>query len=231
MNKMIKKLSIAVDLVHRFGLKKFSVEILPWHFSRKYIFYSMQLHSPDASTPAPSDFRLTLADESDLMQIMAARPHFYTEAQLKKRFQAGHMCFLGWIKTEPVHLRWNFVHSVYLPYLKRNLILSDQEVWADEAYTHPVHRRSGIYAYAGNLITRSLAEMNYQRLSCTFASWNTFPQRIALERGMKPMGEIVYHNYLVHYKYSYSGSVQERDGNTIEIGEKSYRTRISSSEE
>ncbi|NOR15686.1 MAG: hypothetical protein GQ544_08280, partial [Candidatus Aminicenantes bacterium] len=195
----------------------------------KYVFYSMDLRpqvetpplpNSSAKPPVPHDFRLELAGDSDLKHIMAARPFYYTEEHLKKRFQAGHMCFLGWIKNEPVHLRWHFINSLYLPYLKRTLRLANQEVWADEAYTHPVHRRSGIYAYAGNLITRSLAEMNYQRLSCAFASWNASPQRIALERGMKRIGEVVYYNYIIQQRFVYSGLIHEGEGNSIEIGEK-----------
>ena len=228
MNEMIKKLSIAADLVRGVGLNKFVREILPWHFSRKYVFYSMGLNPKMESVPlpestekrqAPPDFRLELAGLSDLPHILTARPHYYTEEQLKMRFQAGHMCFIGWIKNEPVHLRWHYVHSIYLPYLKRNLMLSERQVWADEGYTRPEYRRRGIFAHAGILITRVLADMNYQRLSCAFASWNKTPLRIDRERGMKPVGEILYRNYLVHHTYRYSGSVKELEGNSIEIEE------------
>ncbi len=228
MNEMIKRISTAVDLIQGFGLKKFTREILPWHFSRTYIFYSMDLlaqerpvQTPDSAEkpPAVSDFRLEMADQSDLAHIMAARPHYYTQAQLKNRFQAGHLCFLGWVRNEPVHLRWHFVHSIYLPYIKRDLKLSGQEVWADEGYTKPDYRRSGIFAYAGTLITGTLAEMNFQRLSCAFASWNKTPQRIDRERGMKPVGEILYRNYIFHHTYRYSGSVRKGVGNSIELGE------------
>ena len=225
-SRLQNRLTIAVDLIREFGPKKFMGKILPWHFSRKYTFYSMDLPSlqeasllsvPPIKPPGLSDFRLELATESDVAHIMAARPHFYSQEQIRIRIQAGHMCFIGWIKDEPVHLRWHFIRSLYLPYLKRTLRIGAQEVWADEGYTKPGYRRSGIFAFAGALITQALAEMNYQRLSCAFASWNITPRRIDEERGMKPVGEIIYRKYFGHHIYSSSGRIREYAGEIIEI--------------
>jgi len=223
-------MAIAADLVRTYGLKKFTFEFLPWNFSRKFVIYSMQL-APRVLAPGvvdslrdikqscPTDFRLALADQSDLAHIMAARPHFYTEKQLEKRFQAGHMCFLGWVNNDPVHLRWHFVHSIHLPYIKRDLLLSEHQVWADEGYTKPAYRHSGIFSNAGSLINTTLVDMNYKTLLCAFASWNKTPQRIDSERGMKPVGEVLFRNYTFRHTYRLSGSVKEGEGNSIEIEE------------
>jgi hypothetical protein len=222
------KLASALDLTREFGVRRFIGEILPWHFYRRYNFYSLDLTKPGLLTSrgeltaehaAPTDFRIQLASESEIKLIMSARPHFYSEKQLQLRLRDGHMCFLGWIQNEPIHLRWHFIDTVYLPYLKKTLKLNAQEVWADEAFTQLDHRRSGIYAHAGFQINHMLIEKGYKRLVCAFASWNKTPQRISLKRGMTSIGEVIHKNYFWNHNNVYIGRIRESEEGTIEIGE------------
>jgi hypothetical protein len=157
---------------------------------------------------------------------MAVRPHYYSETQLTRRFKAGHICFIGRVGDEPVHLRWHFVHELYLPYLQRPLRLAPQEVWADEGYTKPSYRKAGIFGYAGNLITTHLAEMGFQRLSCAFASWNATPQHLDRERGMSPVGEVRFRKYFSRSRYFFSGRVRECGDDAIEIAAENMHSRF-----
>lgn len=208
----------AKDLLHFYGWKRFLGEILPWHFCRSYVFYSQELSSMGGNKPVPpslSNFYIKQATENDCAAIMAVRPGYYTPEILKKRFQQGHICFLGWKDDRPIHLRWNFIGSIYLPYLKRTLCLGPGEIWADEAYTAAEFRDHKLFAHTGYLLRRILYDHGFTRVSNAFAAWSLSLHRYSEDIGMRRIAEVRYLNLPGYRKYVWEGEIVDRGDQTI----------------
>jgi hypothetical protein len=202
------KIRTAVDIFGEVGAKRFIREIVPWVFLRRFFFYSQSLKGPFPFPSCQLPFRLELVKEKDLHFLLDVRPGFYHLSSLQKRLEEGHLCFLGWSGQNPVHIRWVFVNSLYLPYLRQKFVLRPGEVFVDEAYTRPEYRRHGVYSYAGYLMRPILQNLGYGRLICAFASWNVSSQKGSEKLGMKKVGEGGYRNIFGIKKFYWEGSVQ-----------------------
>lgn len=215
--RFISKLYTASDLFKEHGWKRFVGEIIPWLFYRRYIFYSQPIDDPVFLYSCQIPFRLEQVKEKDFPHLIKLRPGFYDISQIRKRIKEGHICFLGWSGQKPIHIRWIFVRSLYLPYLHRTLILYPGEVYRDEAFTLPDYRRKGVYSYAGYLMRQVLKELGYDRLVCMFASWNLSPQSQAERMGLEKVGEGGYWNILGYKKYFWKGMVQDKGDGKISV--------------
>jgi len=215
--RLMSKIHIAVDLLKEHGWRRFIGEIIPWLFHRRYIFYSQPIDNPVLLYSCQIPFRLEQVKEKDLSHLIKMRPGFYDLSLLQKRKKDGHICFLGLSGQKPIHLRWVFIRSIYLPYLQRKLILYPGEVYVDEAYTLPGYRQKGVYSYAGYLMRHALKELGFDRLICMFASWNLSPQSQAERMGLEKVGEGGYWNIFGYKKYFWKGMVQDNGEKKISI--------------
>jgi hypothetical protein len=213
------KIKIAQDLVREFGLKRFFIAIIPFLFFRKYIFCSQLIDSIASSSPCEIPFQIELANKKDIQHIIRLRPNYYTSSILQRRFQEGHLCFLGWSGDIPIHIRWIFIDSIYLPYLHRTFVTSPGEVYGDDGYTDPRFRRKGVYAYAGHLMRLKLMDMGYNRLTCVFASWHSELLEFCENTGLKKVGEERYWNLFGYKKFTLKGLVRELDHRKISIND------------
>ncbi len=211
------KLRNALGLIRDFGPLKFLGVMMPWLMRRRYIFCAQPLQTQDFVPASDLSFRLELARERDLPLLMKARPGYYTPAVLERRLREGHLCFLGWTGERLIHIRWFFVRSLYLPYLKKTLLLSPGEIYEDEVFTHPEFRCRGVYSLASYHVRRLLQEMGYNRLTCAFASWNQIPLRVSEKLGLRKVGEGGYWNFLAAQKFFWKGSVRDHGNGQISI--------------
>jgi len=207
------RMRTAADIHRRLGTRRFAKEVIPWLFHRRFFFYAQPLEG-EFFRPSPKlRFRLVRADEKMLRPLPDIRPGFYHHSLLRKRLSEGHICFLGWNREELIHIRWAFVRSCSPSYLRRTILLPEDETFIDEAFTPPGYRRRGVYTYAGYLMRLMLQEMGYKRLTCAFASWNEAPQRMSERLGMHRVGEGGYFLFPGGRKYFWRGTVREtRDG-------------------
>jgi len=212
-----KKLHIALDLLGEYGWEKFFGVILPWFLNRRYFFYSFSLVGSPLEYKVKIPLRLELATKKDFHLMLKLRPCFYNPAQLQDRFRKGHLCFIGWMSDEPVHMRWVFTRSHYLPYLHRVLSLAPGEFFTDEAYTVPGFRQKGVYANAVHLTRCALKDMGYERHISLFASWDTFLIRTAEELQSKKIGEGGYWDCLGYRQFFWKGKVREGGKGRISI--------------
>ena len=209
------KCDIAMDLITEHGWKKFFGEIAPWLFCRHYIFFSGPINGPHSFLQAKIPFRLELAEQRDLLYLIKLRPSFYDLGQIQKRVKQGHLCFLGWSGGEPIHIRWAFIRSRFLPYLHRTICLTPEEVYTDEAYTAPGFRYKGVYSYAGYLMRRTLKKMGYRKLILALPTWDTFMLSTAKNFRMKKMGEGGYWSLFGFKKFFWTGMIREQGNDKI----------------
>lgn len=211
------KFLTAYDLAQRFGWQRFLGSIVPWLFIRRYVFCSKSIYDLPPESPPAVPLRLELATEKDLPFLMALRPHYYELRILQKRLEEGHLCFIVWRGNRPVHVRWMFVKSLYLPYLHRTLLLSSGQVYFDEAYTIPEFRGRGIFHTARNGIRLRLGELGYQSEISVFASWQAYSQSIAVRIKREKVGEGKIVNWPGLRKFYWKGAVQDHGDGKISI--------------
>jgi len=212
-----KKFGIAFNLINRFGWKKFIFEIIPWLFHKRFIFYAGPISGSLPESQAELPFRLELAEEKDLHHIVRLRPDFYTLAQIQERLKKRHLCFLGWNGNEPIHIRWAFVHSCYLPYLHRTVNINPEAVFSDEAYTISGFRCKGVYSSSENLMRKIFENMGYKRIVRVIPTWDSFLLKTAEKKAMKKIGEGGYRNMFGFRRFFWTGLIQERGRRTIFI--------------
>jgi hypothetical protein len=217
---IIQKFDIGVDLFREYGWMKFFGKIIPWLFRRRYIFLSGPTNHPISFLQAEIPFRLELAKQRDLKYLIKLRPHFYELRQIQERIKQGHLCFLGWSRNEPMHIRWVFVCSRFLPYLHRTIRLTPGEVYTDEAYTARDFRHKGVYSYAGCLLRKFLKDMGYRRIVLALPAWSMFLMNTAESFRMEKIGEGGYWNLFGCKKYFWKGTAWKQNNGKIFIAQK-----------
>jgi len=203
------RFTTAFDLIKEIGWVDFCRKIMPWLLHRKYLFYSGPMEEKFQISQPEFPFRFGLASEDDLVHLVKLRPGFYKLYDLRRRIKSGHYCFLGWSGQKPIHIRWCFTESSYVPYLGRTLLLPSGTIYADEAYTARSFRRKGVYAYAGYLIRGILKDMGYENYVCAFTSWNaTYLGKVIESLKMVPIGACDYWAFQPD-KISWTGNFYE----------------------
>ncbi len=146
------------------------------------------------------------------------RPYSYDHSILKRRMKEGHLGFIGRSDKKLIHVRWMFRKSVYLPYLQKTLVLSPEEIYADDAYTVPEYRHKGIFAQAGFLLRTRLREMGYRRYSYIYASWQAMAKKPAKHTRPHKVGELRISKWPWRKRYHWQGAIQELGQGKIRIG-------------
>jgi hypothetical protein len=217
---IIQKFDIGLDLFREYGWMKFFGRIIPWLFWRRYIFLGGPINDPISFFQAEIPFRLELVKQRDLKYLIKLRPHFYDLREIQKRIKQGHLCFLGWSGNEPVHIRWAFVRSRFIPYFHRTICLTPGEVYTDEAYTARDFRHKGVYSYAGCLLRKFLEEMGYQRIILVLPAWSTFLMNTSSNFRMEKIGEGGYWNLFGYKKYFWRGRICKQNNDKIFIAQR-----------
>ncbi len=206
------RISAALDVLRNIGAARFLVEIPPWLLRPTYNFIAVD---PSAVRPlggARIPFRLDVAGEGDLGDMLAARPGFYTLPQVQARLREGHLGFVGRSQGRVVHVRWVFVGSVYLPYLSRRLVLAPGEGFLDEIFTLPAFRRQGVLTAAAGEMTQLLQARGFRRIIGAMAAWNRVPQRVSEAQGYRRVGVGGYWNLFGYKRFFWRGLLESRDG-------------------
>lgn len=179
---------VAADILEMLGGRKAIAVAAPWLLERRYQFFWYDLRHIAVARPAAAPFSLERAGESNLSDFMALRPGYYTRELLEKRLDRGHTAFLGRSRGRPVFARWVFLDRVYLPYLRRTLVLPEGDSFTDETYVAPPFRGLGIFSGSVFSFQTALREMGLVRTFSVIASWNEAPLKDAPRAGGIPFG-------------------------------------------
>jgi hypothetical protein len=210
------KCHTAADVIHKMGPALFLFKVLPWSLCRNYVVYSQSLETFPADAPSPrAPFALRRMGKEDIPHLINLRKGYYSREILERRMEAGHLGFIGWSGSTPVHIRWAFTGSLDVPYFHRRLVQSPEDVFTDEAYTAPSFRKSGIYAASNIRLRRELREMGFRRINMAVADWNETPRRACLRSGMSEIAEFGYWNIAGIRKFFWSGAIEVHDDGTI----------------
>ena len=197
------------------GAGFFLFRVLPWSLRRDYSIFGQSLERLVPFPPPPFPFVLRPAAKEDVQAILSLRKGYYTKETLLRRLDGGQMGFLGWSGEKLVYIHWMFAGSFDVPYLHGRLVLGPNDVYADEIFTHPGFRRSGVYAHSSFMIRRTVKEKGFRRLFCAVASWNDVPGRNMIRSGMTEVARLRREKLPVFGKWKWSGDVEVRDDGSI----------------
>lgn len=187
---IVRQAAVALDLIRVHGAPKFFVRILPWMIRRRYILYSGSFDTPLPDFRADIPLKIGPARPADLALIARIRPGFFNLDRVRERFDQGHVCFLAWAGDRPVHARWAFGGSVFLPYLSKRLVLGARDIFYDETYTVPSFRHRGVDYQTLRVLLAWFKEKGYARHHCLLTSWDISLHRRASAFCMKRTGEV-----------------------------------------
>ena len=216
-SSVLNKWSVGRDLLSTYGWNRMLRVILPWLLVRRYNFYAESLADIPPVPPPQIPVRLDPLTERDYPELMSLRPHHYSRSILDRRLAEGHECVLARSSGTLVHVRWLFKRSVYLPYLDRTLTLAADEIYSDDAYTPPEHRRQGIYEHANVLIRTRLRETGYVRIIYAYASWQALAEKKARRSGDHMVGGVSIIQWPRRDAHAWRGAVGESEPGRIRV--------------
>ncbi|MDR7419014.1 MAG: hypothetical protein QN178_08890 [Armatimonadota bacterium] len=207
---------VARDVLRMVGPARTVLHVVPWLVRRRYIFYALTLPVADRSSSGGVD--LTIATDQDLARLAWIRPQMYTLSQIEERIRDGHLPLIARRGEAVVHIRWVFTRTVYVPYLRRRLVLEDGDVLLDEIYTLPEWRRTGVERAVAVAMPPLLYRMGYRRVLGIVASWNLAPQRVAESFGYVRLGSCGYWTLPGLRRHIWEGAVEERPDGMVIVG-------------
>lgn len=169
---VVRRTSVARDLVQTRGAAAFVFRILPWTARRRYLVFEGSLSEGVTKFRADIPLRIGPAGPSDLDLLFRIRPGYYDRNVVGERLEHGHLCFMAWEGERPVHVHWAFTGSVWLPYLDRTLVLPPGEVYYDEAFTVPDRRRRGVDHETLGEMLGWFAERGYTKHAFLSPTWD-----------------------------------------------------------
>ena len=156
---------------------------LPWALARWLIRRELLVTVKDLTAPLPPIpprpevvwQRLT---DAEVPGLLATSPTL-SPGEVTRRRREGQQCWVGWIGETPAHWRWETNREAYLPYLCRSVRPLDGDLWVTDFYTHPSHRRRGLYTTATVMAIHRAREEGHRRLIGLIAGWNRPALRVA----------------------------------------------------
>jgi GNAT superfamily N-acetyltransferase len=188
---LVPKATVGRDLWRIHGGAKFLTTILPWGIQRRYLFYEGSLAPAlPKFEPRLEELHVTPATPSDLPLVLKARPGYYSLGELRERLNRGQLCFLARVDGEPVNIRWAFIGSVHLPYIRRTLVLPPDEFYFDEVFTVPRWRHRGIDEQTFRFMRTWFRDRGYKKQCCFLTPWDTHLHKRYGSLGLAKTGEV-----------------------------------------
>ena len=165
------------------------------------------LRLPLPELPARESLRWTGFAEAQIDRVLAINPAL-SEAEIRRRLKEGQECLLCWIGESLVHYRWDATGSPYLPYLGKTLRLSQGDINATDAFTHPAFRGRGIQTVSSIMALHRARDLGLSRFITIAAWWNAPALRVNLQKsGHSVVGTVGFWNTGFWRYYFTSGDV------------------------
>jgi len=170
-----------LDANRTLGIRRLLWVAPQWLLRQEYLVLIKDLRLPLPEVPAHESLRWTSFTEAQIDQVLAINPAL-SEAEIRRRLEEGQECLLGWIGESLVYYRWDATASPYLPYLGKTLRLSQGDINATDAFTHPAFRGRGIHAASTIVVLHRARDLGLSRFVTITAWWNAPALRVILHK-------------------------------------------------
>jgi GNAT superfamily N-acetyltransferase len=166
------------DACDAIGIARLPWSVPRWLIRREFLVTVKDLTGPlPPISPLPGVAWRRLTDP-DVPRLLAASPTL-SAGEVARRRREGQQCWIGWRGDTAAHWRWETDGTAYLPYLRRSVRPLDGDLWVADVYTHPSHRRRGLYTTATVMAMHRARELGHRRLIGLIAGWNRPALRVA----------------------------------------------------
>lgn len=129
------------------------------------IFITRDLNRPLPEPRTGSDFKLREASKADIGLLLKASDPSRTPAELLKRFEHGHSCFIAAYRNGSVaHTRWCATEAARIPELGAEVLLGRKETYMYDSYTSSRMRNMGIDGAVSDFAARVLRDAGFERI-------------------------------------------------------------------
>lgn len=169
------------DACSAIGMARLPWAVPRWLVQREFLVTVKNLTDPlPPISPHPGVVWRRLTD-TEVPDLLAGSPTLSPDEVMRRRGE-GQRCWVGWMGETPAHWRWETDGDAYLPYLGRSVRPLDGDLWVADVYTHPSHRRRGLYTTATVMAMHRAREEGHRRLIGLIAGWNRPALRVAETR-------------------------------------------------
>ena len=157
-------------------------------FYRRVVLMARPLDGtiPDAGPAESLDIRML--SEIDAFAYRRFRPDQDPDV-VPLRLRQGHQCFAVWQDARIVHAAWAAINRVYIPYLRRHIILAPGiDVFVYDSFTLLSHRHHGLAHARAFRILQHYRQAGYRRAMALIAVENKAALGPSLGSGYRPQG-------------------------------------------
>jgi hypothetical protein len=130
---------------------------------------------------------ITLLKEEDLPAYFRLRPD-QDRNMIKRRLANGDQGFAARREGLIVHSTWAATEQVYVPYLRRYLILKPEEIFFYDSFTLPVYRNRNLAQARGGYAFQHYLGLGYRRAIAVVALENKAGLGVPKALGYHPIG-------------------------------------------
>ena len=196
-----------LDANRTLGIRRLLWVAPQWLLRQEYLVLVKDLRLPLPGIPANESLRWTPLTESQIDQVLAINPAL-SEAEIRRRWEDGQECLLGWIGEALAHYRWDATLSPYLPYLGKTLRFLEGDIHGTDNFTHPAFRGRGIYTASSIVALHRARDHGLSRSIGIVAWWNAPSLRVNLQKiGRSVAGTVGFWNAGLRRYYFTSGDV------------------------
>jgi GNAT superfamily N-acetyltransferase len=170
-----------LDAHRTLGLKRMLWVAPQWLVRQEYLVLVKDLRLPLPDVPAHESLRWTGFAEAQIDRVLAIDPAL-SEAEIRRRWEDGQECLLGWIGEALAHYRWDATVSPYLPYLGKTLRFLEGDIHGTEVFTHPAFRNRGIQTVSNIMALHRARGLGLARSIAIVAWWNAPNLRVNLQK-------------------------------------------------
>lgn len=169
------------DAGHAIGIARMPWTVPRWLIRREFLVTVKDLTGPLPPISPLPDVDWRRLTDAELPSLLASSPTL-SSAEIERRLHEGQECWVGWRGETAAHWRWETDGRAYLPYLHRSVRPLDGDLWVADVYTHPSHRRRGLYTTATVMAMHRARTRGHRRLIGLIAGWNWLALRVAETR-------------------------------------------------
>ncbi len=168
------------------AIRILSMKVLTTFYRRAVVVVrSIDEMIPELKPPFP--IVIALVKKEDLPPYFQLRPD-QDRNMIKRRLANGDQCFAAWHEGIIVHSTWAATEQVYVPYLRRYLILKPEEIFFYDSFTLSVYRNRSLAQARGVFVFRHYLGLGYCRAIAVIALENRAGLGVPRALGYHPIG-------------------------------------------
>ncbi len=112
--------------------------------------------------------------------------------EIERRLARGDRCFIAWHGGEIIDACWTATGSVFVPYLRRFLVIPHGDIYSYDSFTARDFRGAGLYMARNSFTARQNQAEGFRRSIALVAAENYAAWMILTRSGLKTLGAYHY---------------------------------------